>query len=88
MCGRDLGRCDLDYTVRIEVISGRVRRDLGDFTGDLKAEIERLIRAATRRHEADLMGEVYRRMEFRICPACQKSYLREPIPRRFSGEQP
>ena len=88
MCGRDLADCDLDYNVRIEVISGRVRRDPGEFQGDLQAEIARLIAVAARKRDVDLMDEVYRRMEFRICPSCQKQYLREPIPRHFGRKHP
>jgi hypothetical protein len=84
MCGRDLNESDLDYTVKIEVISGDVRRDLGeDFDGDFDKAVDDLIQKAEQKSEAELMDEVYRKMIFKICPACQKEYLKNPIQRKF-----
>jgi hypothetical protein len=87
MCGRPLDGFELDYLVRIEVISGDVRAGMDkDLVKDLRAEIERIIRKASAKNEVELMDEVYRRMEFRICPPCQKEYLQHPIPRNFKKE--
>ena len=84
ICGRDLDECSLDYIVKIEVISGDIRRDLGeDIEGDIKEEIRRLIEKTENKTDAELMDEVYRKMYFRICPECQKEYLKNPLPRKF-----
>ena len=88
MCGCDLDACELEYRVRIDVVSGDLRRDPGeDLQADPAGEITRLIEAAASMSEAELMDGVYRRMEFRICPACQKKYIKDPIPRNFSKGQ-
>jgi len=80
MCGRDLNECMLDYTVVIEVISGDIRKDLGeDMKGDVRSRIEELIREAEKRSEAELMDGVYRKMRFTICPDCQREYIRDPL---------
>lgn len=85
MCGRSLDKCTMDYRVVIEVISGDMRRDIGeDVEGDVRDEIERLIMEAERKSEAELMDSVYRRMRFTICPDCQKQYIRDPLP-EYSG---
>jgi hypothetical protein len=84
MCGRPLSDAPLDYTVRIEVISGefRIDEDLPDGEEAVR-EMKRCIELAEGKTEAELMDDVYRRMEFRICPRCQKDYIRDPIPRNF-----
>lgn len=86
MCGKDLNECEFDYKVKIEVISGEMRRDPGaDTSEDLDLEIAKLIEKAGKKNEAELMDEIYRKMEFCICPSCQKKYLKEPIPRNFKN---
>jgi len=84
MCGCDLEKCEVDYRVLIEVVSGDARVDLGSLPeGDVREEIRRLIAEAGKKSEAELMDEVYRRFSFRICPRCQKRYIRDPLPRDF-----
>jgi hypothetical protein len=87
MCGRNLDDCSMDYRVVIEVISGNMRKDLAGLAGDdPRAEIRKIIEDAENKSEAELMDGVYRKMAFTICPACQKKYVNNPIPRNFKGK--
>ncbi len=81
MCGRRVP-ADASYIVRIEVISDpTVPAIAGDSMPDATDELEKLIEQMKHMSAAELQDQVYRKLEYRLCPKCQPLYLAKPIPR-------
>lgn len=51
-------------------------------------EIARLVRAIETRSAEELEAEVWKELRFDLCPACQREFLRDPLPRVRRGAGP
>src|SRR6516225_5161952 len=84
LCGHELlGRSEIRYEVKIEV---KAAYDPLNFTEDdlaqnVRTEIAKLIQQLEGISEDEAQNEVYRQFKFDLCAACQKKYVREPLPR-------
>jgi hypothetical protein len=84
LCGQELlARSEVRYEVRIEVKAAYDPLNITgeDLAKDLRAEIARLLRQLEKISEEEAQNEVYRQFEFDLCAACQKRYVKEPLPR-------
>jgi hypothetical protein len=52
-----------------------------DLAQSVRAEIAKLIQELEGISEEEAQNEVYRQFEFDLCAACQRRYVREPLPR-------
>ena len=71
------------YVVKIEVTAnpemppvGRAELEETDYRETIRQLLEQMKDASPR----ELQDDVYRRFEFRLCPACQRRYLENPLP--------
>lgn len=44
-------------------------------------ELARLVRSLSSRSAEELEAEVWKELRFDLCPACQREFLRDPLPR-------
>ena len=47
---------------------------------DYRETIRQLLESMKDASPRELQDDVYRRFEFRLCPACQRRYLENPLP--------
>jgi hypothetical protein len=77
-CGAQLTRGDGSlYFVRIEAFADP-EVILPEAPDDSRAEMERLMEEASRRSEAELMDEVYRRLTITLCARCYHQWIENP----------
>ena len=83
LCGRPLfDVSEVRYEVRIEVKAAYDPLEITeeDLKKDFRAEITRLLQQLEGISEEEAQDEVYRQFEFDLCAACQKRYVRNPLP--------
>jgi hypothetical protein len=83
LCGRQLlARGGVRYEVRVEVRAAYDPSDLREeeLAKGYRAEIARVLRQLEGLSEQDAQGQVYRAFDFDLCPACQRRYVRDPLP--------
>ena len=82
---------DARYVVEVKVYAAydalEVTREELERATDPEAW-RRLLAACEARSADELQDEVYRELRFDLCVACQRAYLRDPIPRRPAPEEP
>jgi len=84
MCGKPLlVDSDVRYVVRIEVFAAYDPMELTaeDLRRDHMEEIRKLARDLSRAEPQELEDQVYKSFLFDLCPACQKEYLKSPLPK-------
>jgi len=84
MCGKPLlVDSDVRYIASIEVFAAYDPMELteDDLKQDHLAEIRRLAQNLASADPRELEDQVYKRFTFDLCPACQKKYLENPLPR-------
>lgn len=91
-CGKGLLiDAEVRYQVKIEVQAAYDPLEItsADLKKDLEGEITDLIEKMYRMDPKKLEGQVYRRFEFDLCPACQEKFLQDPLGGgRFQGPPP
>jgi len=55
-----------------------------DLAQNVRTEIAKLIQQLEGVSEEDAQNEVYQQFEFDLCAACQRRYVKEPLPRWIS----
>jgi len=88
LCGHELrAKSEVRYEVRIEVKAAYDPLEITeqDLAQDLRAEIAKVLRQLEGISEEDARNEVYRQFEFDLCAACQRRYVRGPLPREAEG---
>lgn len=83
VCGKPLlVDSDVRYVVKIEVFAAYDPLELTaeDLKEDHLGELRELSRRLGERDPKELEEEVYKRFQFDLCPACQKRYLKNPLP--------
>jgi hypothetical protein len=85
LCGTALERGEL-YVVRMDVLAdpemppvSRGQLDALDFD----AEMNQLLEQMKGMTAEELQNQVHQRFEFRICPACRRKFVRDPLGREF-----
>ena len=84
MCGKPLLLDeDVRYVVDIRVYAAYDAMDLTaeDLKKDRREEIKRLIEQMKDMDPQELEDQVHKEFRFHLCPACQRQYLRDPLPR-------
>ena len=75
---------DVRYIVQIEVYAAYDPMEItaDDLRRDHRAELRTLVRSMERADPGALQDAVHRGFTFDLCPACQREYLRDPLPRK------
>jgi hypothetical protein len=81
-CGQPMDKGQLRYVAKIQVFAAYDPLEISfdDLTKDTRAEIRKLLKQMEGKSEEELMKEVFVAFEFDLCPACQREYVREPLP--------
>ena len=81
-CGEELTEQKLRYVARIQVFAAYDPLEISfdELQRDYTAEIHALAEQCKEMSEEELMRDVYVAFEFDLCPACQKTYIRDPLP--------
>jgi len=80
-CGQPLEKGQLRYTVKIQVFAAYDEMEISgkDLLKSHKKEIKELIEQARNMTEEELMRDVYVELQFDLCRACQREYVKQPI---------
>ncbi len=84
LCGQELlAKSEVRYEVRIEVKAAYDPLEITeeDLNRDIRGEIAKVLQQLEGISEEEAQNEVYRQFEFDLCPACQRTYLKDPLPR-------
>lgn len=79
---------DVRYKVEIRVYAAYdpLELDLDAIAkADVSAELDRLRQLIERKSAEELEDEVFKLLQFDLCPRCQREYLRDPLPRRAAA---
>ena len=81
-CGQPMDKGQLRYMAKIQVFAAYDPLEISfdDLTKDTKAEIRKLLKQMEGKTEEELTREVYAAFEFDLCPACQRQYIKDPLP--------
>ena len=82
LCGQELVQGnEIRYEVRIEVKAAYDPMNLTDqdLAKDFRQEIARVLQQLEGISPAEAQNQVYRLFEFDLCPACQRTYVRDPL---------
>jgi len=76
---------EVRYVVKIEVFAAYDPLEItrADLAKDQRAEMARLLAALEKMDPREAEDQVYRKLQFDLCPRCQQRYLKDPL--RFSG---
>jgi hypothetical protein len=83
LCGKPLLATEpVRYEVRIQVYAAYDPLEItpADLTEDHRAQIRALIRRLEDMDPHDIEDSVYKELRFDLCMACQRRYLRSPLP--------
>jgi hypothetical protein len=83
LCGHALlPKTEVRYELRIEVKAAYdpLEITVEDLESDIRAEIAKVLRQLEGVSEEEAQNEVYRQFEFDLCAACQRKYVRRPLP--------
>ena len=77
------------YVVDVKVYAAYDPMELtrADLKEDPRPKIEELIEACKNMSAEELEDQVYKEFRFHLCPACQKEYIREPLPEGLSASK-
>lgn len=80
-CGREMQKGALRYTVGIDVRAAYDTLEIGlaDLVKDHRAEMEALVRRMNEAEAGALEASVHKKMEFDLCPDCQRAYIANPM---------
>ncbi len=86
-CGRPIEKGQLRYLARIEVFAAAdlLEVTLEDLRRDTRREMEALLEQCEQLTEEELMRDVYVKLEFDLCRACQKAYVTDPLSVKEAG---
>jgi len=91
LCGKPLlGDEPVRYEARIQVYAAYDPLELtpADLTRDHRAEIRALLASMRDADPQELEDSVYKELCFDLCMACQRRYLRDPLPRHTRAAEP
>lgn len=83
LCGKTLLLDeDVRYVAKIEVYAAYDPLELTaeDLARDRRPDLAELVRSMQDLDPAEAEDSVYKRFDFDLCPACQKQYLKRPLP--------
>lgn len=87
-CGREIEKNTLRYTVQVDVRAAYDEIEVGlmELVRDHKDEMLRLINQMEDQSAEAIEETIYKRLKLDLCPACQRTFLRDPL--RFQpGEE-
>ena len=81
-CGQLIEGGALRYIAKIQVYAAYdpLNIDFEDMTRDHTNEIQEILKRCEDLTEEELMQDVYVDFQFDLCRACQRSYIKEPLP--------
>lgn len=80
-CGQPMEEGALRYEAHIKVFAAYDPLEISfeDLEKDHSAELEQIAAQCRDKTEDELMRDVYVELRFDLCPACQHSYLMNPL---------
>ena len=87
-CGQLIEEKDLRYIAKIQVYAAYdpLNVDFADMTRDHTEEIKAVLKSCENLSEEDLMRDVYVEFQYDLCRACQRAYIKEPLPQSNEPE--
>ncbi len=81
-CGQLIEEGALRYIAKIQVYAAYdpLNVDFADMRRDHTNEIKEILKRCEELSEEELMQDVYVDFQFDLCRACQRSYIKEPLP--------
>ena len=81
-CGQLIEDRALRYIAKIQVYAAYdpLNIDFEDMTRDHTNEIKEILKRCEDLTEEELMQDVYVDFQFDLCRACQRSYIKDPLP--------
>jgi hypothetical protein len=81
-CGQLIEEGALRYIAKIQVYAAYdpLNVDFADMRRDYTNEIKEILKRCEELSEEELMQDVYVDFQFDLCRACQRSYIKEPLP--------
>ena len=81
-CGQLIEEGALRYIAKIQVFAAYdpLNVDFEDMNRDHTNEIKEILKRCEDLSEEELMQDVYVDFQFDLCRACQRSYIKEPLP--------
>ena len=81
-CGQIIDEGALRYIAKIQVYAAYdpLNVDFEDATRDHTNDIKKILKRCEGMTEEKLMQDVYVDFQFDLCRACQRSYIKEPLP--------
>lgn len=88
-CGQPIPEGGLRYTAKIQVFAAYDPLEITfeDLARDRSEEIGKILQDCSTLSEEELMKDVYASFEFDLCPACQKAYIKKPLPAAGEDER-
>ena len=80
-CGREIMQHALRYTVQMDIRATYDEIEIGlmELVRDHRDEILRLIEEMEDKSAEDIEETIYKRLKLDLCPACQRSFVRDPM---------
>jgi hypothetical protein len=87
-CGQPLEDGALRYVAKVQVYAAYDPLEITfeDLAVDQEEQIARILEECRDLTEEELMRDVYVDFRFDLCPSCQKSYIKDPMPVERDGE--
>ena len=81
-CGQPLEEGGLRYVAKIQVFAAYDPLEITfeDMTRDHTREIKEILAQCENLTEEELMRDVYVEFQFDLCRACQRAYIKDPVP--------
>lgn len=81
-CGSPIEPNALRYIARIQVYAAYDPLEITfeDLARDYTDEMRKILEQCANMTEEELMRDVYVEFTYDLCPACQKQYIRDPLP--------
>jgi len=81
-CGQLIEEGALRYIAKIQVFAAYdpLNVDFEDTTCDHTNEIKEILKRCENLTEEELMQDVYVDFQFDLCRACQRAYIKDPLP--------
>jgi len=81
-CGQLIEEGALRYVAKIQVYAAYdpLNVDFEDMSRDYSNEIKEILKRCEGLSEEELMQDVYVDFQFDLCRACQRAYIKEPLP--------
>jgi hypothetical protein len=85
LCGGALSEVRFEMKIEIKAAYDALNLTEEDLARDIREEIANVLRQLEGLSAKDAQDQVYRAFEFDLCPACQRTVVRDPLATLKSG---